>query len=285
MLVTFWGVRGSTPVCGADTLRYGGNTSCVSIEAGGRILVIDAGTGIRRLGQTLVGDKREVFLALTHLHGDHIIGFPFFAPLYERGSRMHLLDYRHGGTPYSLIQLFDGVHVPMHIGQVATGWDRPQEATETYLARHGFDTATIPLNHPGGALGYRISDAGRTFVFITDNELAAPEITTTFEQFAAFCRGADVLVHDAQWIEGELPARAGWGHSTVAQACELAIAAGVRCLVLFHHDPDRSDDAIDALQADARRVLTPHGIECTAAFEGLRFELSAAVGPFVVAEG
>lgn len=285
MFVTFWGVRGSTPVCGPDTHRYGGNTSCVSIETGGRVLILDSGTGIRRLGQKLSGDPREIFLALTHLHGDHIIGFPFFAPLYEPGTRMHLLDYRHGGGNYSLIQLFDGVHVPMHIGQVARGWDRPQDELHTYLARHGFDTSSIPLNHPGGALGYRIREDGRTFIYITDNELAAPEMTTTFAEFTAFCSGADVLVHDAQWIEGELPARAGWGHSTVMQACELAIAAGVSRLVLFHHDPDRSDDALDAIQAEARRRLSPHGIACDAAYEGLRFELTPVANPVVTAEG
>jgi phosphoribosyl 1,2-cyclic phosphodiesterase len=275
MIVTFWGVRGSTPVPGPETLRYGGNTSCVSIEIGERVLVIDAGTGIRRLGTALLEDPREILLIVSHLHGDHIFGFPFFAPLYEPHSTLHLIDYDHNGIAYSLLELFDNVHVPMKITQLSEGCERVRGDGIAFLAQKGFDTATLALNHPGGALGYRITHGGRVFVHLSDNELAQAEPRpTSFEEFVAFCHGADVLSHDAQWIDADLPARDGWGHSTVRQACELAIAAGVRRLVLFHHDPDRDDDALDALQADARRILEPHGIECIAAFEGLRIELA-----------
>lgn len=276
MIVTYWGVRGSTPSPGPATNRYGGNTACVTVEIDERILIIDAGTGIRPLGAALRGDARDMYVVLTHPHYDHILGFPFFAPLYERTGRLHCIDYRNADRVYSVAEMFDGVHVPMRLAQVADACAHTHEDAHSFLARRGFHVRTIALNHPGGALGYRLTHQGRTFVHITDNELFPPEPrTTSFHEFAEFCRGADVLSHDAQWIDEDLPARAGWGHSTVAQAAELAIAASVRRLVLFHHDPDRDDDAVDALQADARDRLAPYGIECDAAHEGMRLDLAA----------
>jgi phosphoribosyl 1,2-cyclic phosphodiesterase len=273
MLVTYWGVRGSTPVPGAGTLRYGGNTACVAVEIGERILVIDAGTGIRNLGASLLGRPKQILLLLTHVHGDHVIGFPFFAPLFSSDTECYLLDYVHAGRSFSLVQLFDGIHVPMGLAHITRGCERRDDALG-FLARHGFTTTAVALNHPGGALGYRIEENGRSFVHITDNELGQPEPrTTSFEGFVEFCRGADVLSHDAQWIEGELPKRSGWGHSTVDEACELALASRVRRLVLFHHAPERDDDAVDRIQDHARARLEPHGIQVTAAFEGLRIEL------------
>jgi phosphoribosyl 1,2-cyclic phosphodiesterase len=276
MIVTFWGVRGSTPVPGPDTLRYGGNTACVAVEIEDRILIIDAGTGIRRLGNELLEHPKEVFLLLTHPHSDHTVGFPFFAPLYQQGSRSHILDYEHEGRSFSLFDLFDGMHVPMRRAQMSRGCRQCADEPLSFLKRHGFETAMISLNHPGGALGYRITHDGRSFAHLTDNELRASEPTTAFEQFVAFCHGADVLSHDAQYIDTDLPDKSGWGHSTVADACELAIAAHVRCLVLFHQDPDRTDDEVDAIQADARKRLQPHGIDCIAAYEGLRIDLTSS---------
>lgn len=276
MIVTFWGVRGSTPAPGPETVRYGGNTACVTAEIEDRILIIDAGTGIRSLGTALRHDRRRMFLVLTHPHYDHILGFPFFAPLYEPGSRIHCIDYDNAGRTFTVEQMFDGVHVPMRLAQVADACERTYDDGLGLLARNGFDVRAISLNHPGGALGYRITHAGRSFVHITDNELAVPEPrTTSFAGFVEFCRGADLLAHDAQWIDDDMPAHRGWGHSTVAQACDLAAAAGVGRLVLFHHDPDRTDDALDALQEQARDRLAPHGIDCVAAYEGLRIDLGA----------
>jgi phosphoribosyl 1,2-cyclic phosphodiesterase len=278
MIVTFWGVRGSTPVPGPDTLRYGGNTACVTVEIGGRILVIDAGTGIRRLGNELLENPKEVFLLLTHPHSDHTVGFPFFAPLYQPGSRCHVLDYEHAGQRFSLFDLFDGMHIPMQRTQMSGLCQQTSEEPLSYLKRHGFATKAIALNHPGGALGYRITHEGRSFVHLTDNELrASDERTTTFDEFVAFCHGADVLSHDAQYVDVDLPDKSGWGHSTVADTCDLAIAAHVGRLIFFHHDPDRTDDAVDAIQAAAQERLAPHGIDCIAAYEGLRIDLGATV--------
>jgi phosphoribosyl 1,2-cyclic phosphodiesterase len=273
VIVTFWGVRGSVPVPGHDTARYGGNTSCVSVEVDGRVLLLDAGTGIRVAGEALSVPRREIFIALSHLHADHIIGFPYFAPLFDAHMTVHLPDHIHAGRRGSLLDLLDGVHVPFGPAALRARIVRPDGDARAHLVHHGWDVATLPLNHPGGALGWRVRHADRTFVHITDNELDAEDATTSFDEFVAFCRGADVLSHDAQWTEAELAGRCGWGHSSVTQACRLAIAAQARLLVLFHHDPGRADEAVDALRAEAERALKPHGIRCAAASEGLRIEL------------
>lgn len=273
MIVTFWGVRGSVPVPGHETLRYGGNTSCVSVEIDGRVLFLDAGTGIRVAGDALVVPRRELFVALSHLHSDHVQGFPYFTPLFDESMTIHLPDHAHAAQHGSLLDLLDGLRVPFGPSALRASIVRPAEPAESYLVGQGWDVGSIPLNHPGGALGWRVRHADRTFVYLTDNELFAAEPATTFSQFVEFCAGADVLSHDAQWTDAELQSRNGWGHSSVAQACELAIAAEVRLLLLFHHDPNRTDDGVDALRAEADRILRPHGIECAAASEGYRVEL------------
>ncbi len=271
--MTFWGVRGSVAVPGHDTARYGGNTACVSVEVDGRVLFLDAGTGIRVAGETLGVPRREMFVALSHLHADHVMGFPYFSPLFDPEMTVHLPDYRNGGQHGSLLDLLDGVHVPFGPDSLRAKIVRPSATAASHLIAHGWDITEIPLNHPGGAIGWRLRHADRTFVHITDNELFATDPATPYEAFVSFCRGVDVLSHDAQWTDADLEGRGGWGHSSVAQACRLAIDAEARTLVLFHHDPGRTDDAVDALLADAERTLRPHGIECVAASEGLRMEL------------
>jgi phosphoribosyl 1,2-cyclic phosphodiesterase len=278
MRVTFWGVRGSTPAPGAEFVRYGGHTTCVSVVVGDRVLVLDAGTGIRPLGRSLVGGARDLFVLLTHRHADHLLGFPFFAPLYEEGRAVHVLPLDEGGARWSPLALFDGVHYPLHPGDLQCSVRGVESDPCAYLRRHGFDIETQAVNHPGGALGYRVTDAARSFVFIPDNELSAPEPTVGRADLVAFCRGADVLCHDAQYLGSEIGERRGWGHSSVDEACALAAEAGVGHLVLFHHDPDRTDAELDAVQADARRRLAPHGIEATVAFQGLAFEFGDADG-------
>lgn len=273
MIVTFWGVRGTIPAPGPHTIRYGGNTTSVSVEIGEQVLILDAGSGIRMLGNAVMGTGQDLFVLLSHLHTDHILGFPYFHPLYEPNRRIHLLDYLKDDRPWSLLNLIDGVHFPLFPNELLCDYRRVEGDTLGYLREHGFAVDAVPANHPGGALGYRLAHEGRHFVFIPDNELAASDQTTSFDDFAAFCRNADILCHDAQFLDDDMPDKHGWGHSCVRQVCELAIAAEVKHLVLFHHDPDRSDDALDALQTDARVMLAPHGIACTAAYEGLRMEL------------
>jgi phosphoribosyl 1,2-cyclic phosphodiesterase len=278
MHVTFWGVRGSTPAPGAAFVRYGGHTTCVSVVVGDRVLVLDAGTGIRPLGNALVGGSRDIFVLLTHLHADHLLGFPFFAPLYEDGRTVHLLPLGEGTDRWSPLALFDGVHYPLQSGDLPSRIRDVDEDALAYLRRHGFDIQRQPTNHPGGAFGYRVTHDDRSFVFIPDDELGAESPVVPREALVAFCRGADVLCHDAQYLGSEIGERRGWGHSSVDEACALAVESEAKHLVLFHHDPDRTDDELDAVQNHAQRRLSPHGIEVTVASQSLTFDFGRGDG-------
>ncbi len=275
MTVTFYGVRGSTPSPGADFARYGGHTTAIAVAFPGRVLVIDGGTGIRPLGAALAGTSDEVFILLTHLHADHLIGFPFFAPLYEPGRAIHVLDY--DAADWSPLALLDGVHYPLRAADLPCTLRRIRQRPMTFLRRNGIDVARQAVNHPGGAFGYRIEHEGASFVFMPDNELGL-ETQVPRAQIVAFCRGVSVLCHDGQYLDAEIETRRGWGHSSTGEAVQLAIDAGVGRLVLTHHDPDRTDDDLDAVLQQATAALEPHGIACSVAAEGLTLTLGEA-GP------
>ena len=272
MRVTYWGVRGSLPSPGPDTVRYGGHTSCVSVERDGVVLVLDAGSGIRSLGRSLLGGGQDIVVALTHPHEDHLLGFPFFGPLYERDRRIDVLDWTGGTEAYSLLSMFGGRHVAVPRAQVAAVCRRSDDAL-ALLRKKGFETRTQRLNHPGGATGWRIEADGVAFVHLTDNEIDGPGARTSFDELVEFCRGADVLSHDAQYLDADLPEKHGWGHSVVGRVCDLAAAAQVGRLVLFHHDPDRTDDELDAVGAMAADRLAGDGLACEPAREGLVLDL------------
>lgn len=270
MQITFWGVRGSIPAPDPKNTRYGGNTSCVAVEAEDRILIFDAGTGIRRLGRDLLGTEKTIYIVLTHVHSDHVEGFPFFKPLYEEGRTIHVIDHHYEGTHWSLLERFDGFHFPLKPNQIPATIHRVKRDGIAFLNDEGFDLTRRPINHPGGAYGYRISLNGRTFVHIPDNEIHPPEEPVApFDELTAFCAGADVLVHDAQYRRNDVPEKSGWGHSILRDACRLAEEAEVGHLVFFHHDPERTDGDLDAMQEWARDVLSARDIQCSAAFEGL----------------
>jgi ribonuclease BN (tRNA processing enzyme) len=245
----------------------------VSIEVGAKMLILDAGSGLRVLGDRLGNGVRDVFFVLSHLHRDHLDGFPFFAPLYEEGRFIHLIDYEYGTRKWSLLSMLDGVYYPMRPTSIMAEYEVVSQHPITYLNEHGFGISRLAMNHPGGAFGFRVDQDGASFVHMPDNELRPPRPQTSFDAFVKFCKGADVLSHDAMYVEEDLPEKQGWGHSTVNQVCDLAIAAAVKHLVLFHHDPDRCDDEVDRIQVQAQARLEPHGIHCSAAYEGLTFEL------------
>jgi len=274
MKLTLWGTRGTFPVPGPETVRYGGDTSCLSVEADDRVLVIDAGTGIRRLGDHLRGDGRDIYLLLTHLHADHVMGFPYFLPLYEKDRRVFVFGYPLNDQQWFPFALLDGVHFPVRVDSLPCRWMRVSHDPIAFLAREGFELTETPLNHPGGARGFRIEGPQRSVVFIPDNEIRPTgEETTPFEALVDFCRGADYLAHDAQFTEAQMVSRSGWGHSTPERAADLATAAGVSNLLLIHHDPERSDDALDALSAGAAARLASSGIACEAAPDGWSCEI------------
>ena len=248
MNIRYWGVRGSLPSPGAATVRYGGNTPCISVEIGSLMLVFDAGTGIRNLGQSLTSWSGDMCVFISHLHWDHVQGFPFFAPLHQPGRELSLIVPRGRGRTLARIAGMDGVHFPVTQERILSRLTITTGEPTELLERHGVVLRRVGMNHPGGSFGFRVEHAGKSFVFITDNELDPP-YPHTIEPAALvdFCRGAELLVHDAQYVADDFPMKRGWGHSLFTQTADLAHAAKVRSLALFHHDPTRSDDDLDAI--------------------------------------
>jgi phosphoribosyl 1,2-cyclic phosphodiesterase len=233
-----------------DKLEYGGNTSCVEVRLDdGKVLVFDAGTGIRALGKKLVAEAdserelNEVVLFLTHAHMDHLSGFPFFAPLY---ADKWLIKVRGGPIAKETLKGYLGrtmsvPYFPVGLGTVAANLDFTSGLPSTRRIG-GASVEPIPLNHPGGGFGFRVVENGNTFVYIPDNELDGEdhEDGESYYDYVKFCEGADLVFHDAQYTPKEFEFRKGWGHSTFLSATELAIAAKASRLGLFHHDPERS---------------------------------------------
>ena len=286
MRITFWGVRGSVPTPGPRTVRYGGNTSSIAVRVmDGTVILLDGGTGLRELGRSLAAEATlPVFhLLVTHVHLDHVLGVPFFAPLYRPDARV--IFHPAGGensTLYGPEQLFDGRRFPLRLHQVPSQIERAKVAAPLDDRTIGSARVrSIRLNHPGGSTGYRIEDAdGSTMVLYTDQELppgvehnAPPVLRDDLVRFAA---GAQLLIHDAQYVESDLPEKQGRGHSTVPAVLELARAAAVPTVVLYHHDPDRDDEMLDVIGVDAAAWWHKHvgaGAAIVAA-EGLTLDVS-----------
>jgi phosphoribosyl 1,2-cyclic phosphodiesterase len=254
MHVHFYGVRGSIPTPGVSTVRYGGNTVCVEVElADGTIVVLDAGTGVRDLGKRRLKQPptKPYVVLLTHLHWDHVIGIPFFGPIWLPDTQIKIHSLANEAQRRVLRErvLFDGIHFPVRAEDVPAKIEFLDDPAPEVLEVGSAKVRRIQLNHPGGAQGFRIDDSdGRSLAYLTDNELSPPgRPTTTLEDLADFSMGVDLLIHDAQYVETDMPAKHGWGHSTVTDVFKLGQRAGAKQLVLFHHDPDRDDDALDAL--------------------------------------
>lgn len=274
--IRFWGVRGSIASPGAETAGVGGNTSCVEITtAGGDTLVLDAGTGIRALGDALVRRKvTRAHLLLSHLHWDHIQGLPFFVPAWLPSSRLDIIGARSTGTPElgleaSLDLQMRPPHFPVRLSDMRSHLAFHELGSGDALCIGEARVHAAALNHPGGVTGYRIETGGRVIVYATDTE----HFATPDPALVALARDADVLVYDAMYTEDEYAGRkggskVGWGHSTWEAGVAVADAAGVDRLVLFHHDPSRTDAQVEAIERDAaaRRpgtVAAREGLEVT----------------------
>lgn len=277
----FWGTRGSIPSPGPDTVRYGGNTPCVEVRgADGHLAILDAGTGIRALGNLLLAEGAPPVSAdiyVTHAHWDHIQGLPFFAPLFRSGHTVRI---------WAAAELEGRVERALRAQMAPEVFPVPFEGMRAAVefravspdARAGdLRVSAVPVRHPGGALGYRVeggNGCGGSLVYIPDNELdpaaayAGPADWRA--RLVAFVRNADVLVHDAMYTPDEAVEHRGWGHSSALDAVDLALDAEVRQLVLFHHRPERADAEVDDLLAACRAHASRSGarLEVTAAAEG-----------------
>lgn len=252
MSVRFWGVRGSIPCPGPNTLRYGGNTSCVEVQCGDHHLVFDAGSGLRMLGNAMDREDRiaDIDLFLSHCHIDHLIGLPFFVPVFEKGSYLRLWAGNlkpAGGVKDTVRKLMSYPLFPIEI-EMAQGKIEYNDFVpgESLQPRPGIVVRTAALKHPGGATGYRVEYGGRAVAYITDTELNddafAPDLL-------ALAKDAALLIVDATYTNAELPDHVGWGHASWQQAVKLADAAGVEKLCLFHHDPEHDDAEMDRIAA------------------------------------
>jgi phosphoribosyl 1,2-cyclic phosphodiesterase len=270
MKITFHGVRGSIASPGPETAGVGGNTSSVEVECGATRLVLDAGTGLRKLGDRLMAAGRpvEATILLSHLHWDHIQGLPFFVPAYVPSTKLTIV-----GAP-SLAEALSAQMTapvfPVRYGELGADITlkevRPGRTFDVGEAR----VRVAKLNHPGGVYAYRIEHEGRSVVYATDTEHYA----CIDPALRALCEGADVLIYDAQYTPEEYRgdggrSKVGWGHSTYVAGAEVARAAGVSSLVLFHHDPSRTDAGVADIEARARALFAP----TTAAREGLSIDL------------
>jgi phosphoribosyl 1,2-cyclic phosphodiesterase len=285
MQVRFFGVRGSVPTPGSATVRYGGNTVCVEVRlADGTIVIFDAGTGIRELGKVLLAEGLTTPLSLlfTHVHWDHIIGLPFFGPIWRRDTIVRIFPLANDAHRDSTRRraLFDGVHFPVRGSDIPARMDL-LETTDPEWQVGSARVRRIGLNHPGGAQGFRCDDEdGSSLAYLTDNELPPPgSRSPDLDNLASFSHGVNVLIHDAQYDENEMPDKRGWGHSSLASTLELGRLASTAHLILFHHDPDRDDDALDAFGIKASALLRERGstTRVTVAYEGLLLDLHGGV--------
>jgi phosphoribosyl 1,2-cyclic phosphodiesterase len=254
--VRFWGVRGSIPCPGADTVTIGGNTSCVEIRCGEHLLIFDAGSGLRILGDAIAGTDaaKSVDLFFSHCHIDHIIGLPFFAPLFAKDHSIRLWAggmRSSGGIKEAVRRLMSLPLFPIGIETAAADiMFNDFEVGDDLKPQAGIAVRTVALNHPGGATGYRVEFGGKVVAYVTDTELNDAAIDPAL---LMLIKDADILIMDSTYTAAELPSHRGWGHSSWQQVVEVADKANVGTLCLFHHDPDHDDQAMKEIASVAEK--------------------------------
>uniref|UniRef100_A0A7C4W1K7 MBL fold metallo-hydrolase n=1 Tax=Desulfatirhabdium butyrativorans TaxID=340467 RepID=A0A7C4W1K7_9BACT len=279
MHITCWGSRGSIPVSGAEYNRYGGDTTCMEIRPmSGETVIVDAGTGIRRLGNALIAEGRlTCHFIFTHAHWDHLMGFPFFKPLYRQDAsfHMHRCPFASKFVETMLSRVMSPPNFPVRYSDIQATIQY-EEACPTCFRIGSLSVSPIALRHPNSGSGYKFMENDRSFVFLTDNELGfshsgGPPV----EDYIRFCRNADLLIHDAEYTPEEYVHTIEWGHSVYTDVIDLAVQADVKRLGLFHLNQDRSDDHVDAIVEACRSLLREKGspIECFAVGSGWTMDI------------
>ncbi len=253
-VVRFWGVRGSIACAGPETMRYGGNTSCIEMRCGDRLMVFDAGTGIRPLGLSMPVDQPvELDHFFSHAHWDHIVGLPFFRPAYIPGNKIRIRSGHHisgGGLENALREAMHDPLFPIPLEIFKADLDFINfNAGDTLEIGDGITVRTARLNHPNGCTGYRVTYDGKSVCYVTDTEHVVGKLDQVVLDLIA---GADIVIYDATYTDEEFEPKIGWGHSTWQEGVRLCKAAGAKRLVLFHHDPDRDDHALDEIEVAVR---------------------------------
>lgn len=284
MKIRIYGCRGSLPTPGVETIKYGGNTTCLEvISDSGKVVIIDAGSGLNRLGSDLLseGSVRDIRFFFTHAHWDHLLGFPFFKPAYRKDYR---LTFCSGPHAQSVIKEFlshqmQAPYFPVNLeslnSEMIFECDNPC-AEERFCNCGDLKVKAFPVNHPNGGFGYRIMEKGRMLAFAPDNEISFSHPGDPGrESFVELFKGADLLIHDSQYSDEDYKITRGWGHATFRDAVDLAIEAGVRRLGLFHHDPERSDDQLEIQVEHCHQRIAAAGsdLECFAVADGMELTL------------
>jgi ribonuclease Z len=273
MRLKFWGVRGSTPTPQPENLRYGGNTPCLELRSdAGKLLIVDCGSGLRMLGKALSKEfgsqPIHAHVLLSHYHWDHIQGLPFFMPLYRKANEFHFHSFQlpRASVEQALSGQMMDPYFPVDMSAMLAR-RKFSEIRESPFPIHDFTVFALRVNHPQGNLCFRIENNGRAVLYATDNEPGEPSSDRNILELA---RGADVLIYDSQYSCQQLGGeKKGWGHSTWEEGVRISEQAGVKTLILFHHDPDNDDAAIDRLQ-EKTRARFPNS---SAAFEGMEIVL------------
>jgi len=265
MIIRCYGARGSIPVSGEEYIKYGGDTTCLEIRTkNDEIIIVDAGSGIRRLGNKLLREGRfDYHVLFTHSHLDHILGFPFFKPIYHEKATIHLMGCptTQGNIQKLLSKAMSAPLFPVPFDALQAKIDYDVECSLTFHI-DSIEIFPINLNHLNGGMGYKFVEDGKTFVFLTDNELDYRHRNgQTFEEYAAFSRDADLLIHDSEYTREEYEETRGWGHSTYLDALRLAREAKVKTFGLFHHNQNRSDAEQDAIVQRCRSINEEDNID------------------------
>jgi phosphoribosyl 1,2-cyclic phosphodiesterase len=279
MIIRCWGARGSIPVSGSEYLKYGGDTTCLEIRTRNNDLVIvDAGSGIRRLGNQLMSEGISRFtMIFTHAHWDHLMGFPFFKPIYFKKTSiaMYGCSYAQSSLKEIISRVMEPPHFPVNFTDIRADIDYHAACVEEFRL-DSLTITPIPISHPNQGEGFKFVEDGKTFVFLTDNELMYKHPGgMDYADYLDFARGADLLIHDAEYTETDYMRTRTWGHSVYTDALKLAMEAGVKRLGLFHHNQERTDDQVESIVEDCRRIAKREGrkLDCFALHQNMEIKL------------